>query len=356
MGFAGGDFAILPEARISQLIYDGDRTPAEVRRRKVRVGLLVAQEQAVLAQLSVDLAEAWIGYARSRELLAVSRQQVAALDELQGLVVEIARYDRGRASDVIMVQSRLQQAVTTMQSREIALRDAAETIREVAARAVEPVGDVPDIAPFLPRTAEECARLAESAPQARIADLQVTEAMEAERGARNWWMPRVALEGARTSEVDAQGRSRLFNDFALRLRVSALPFDSGGGRARLEAAQASLGSTRAEADLTRIQLRDRAQRLWVLQESRSDRLPDLADLVDRADEARTIVFEQFRIGRRSILDVLSYDLERFSVRTQLTNERFDIAQTRYELMGMLGRIYPVLASGIAAPPSAGGAQ
>lgn len=235
-GLTGGTFAVLPEARVSQLVYDGGRTPSEIRRRRIRVDRLGLQEQAVLAQLSSDLAVAWISHSRAIALLEISRAQVAALDELQGLVVQIASFDRGRSSDVVMVQSRLQQAVTTMQSREIAVRDAADTVREVAALAVEPAGDVPDMTPFLPQSEEDCAELAATAPRVLIADLQVTEGAEVQRGARHWWMPRVALEGARTSEVDAQGDTRLFNDFALRLRVSALPFDSGGGRARLTAA------------------------------------------------------------------------------------------------------------------------
>lgn len=340
VGLIDGNLAILPEARVSQLLYDGGRTPAELRRRKVRVELLGVQEEAVLAQLAADMAQAWISHSRAVELLEISRQQVAALDELQNLVVEIAVYDRGRASDVTMVQSRLQQAVTAMEAREIAQQDAAANIREIALLDVEPSGEIPDAATFLPASAEECMHLADRAPRVRIADVQVAEAGEAESGSRNWWAPRIALEGARTSELDPQGDTRLFNDFAVRLRVSALPFDSGGGRARLASARASLESAKADATLTRSQMRDRAQRLWVLQDSRADRLPDLADLVNRADEARNIVFEQFRLGRRSILDVLAYDLERFNVRAQLANERYDIAQTRYELLGMLGRIYP----------------
>lgn len=347
IGFTGGSFALLPEARVSQLVYDGGRTPAELRRRKVRVELLGVQEQAVLAQLAAELAQAWISYYRATALLEISRQQVAALDELQELVVEIAAFDRGRFSDVTMVQSRLQQAVTTMQTREIAREDLADTIREIALIDVEPAGDVPDLAAYLPASAQECSRLAEAAPRVRVADLQVAEAAEAENGARNWWAPRVALEGARTSELDAQGDARLFNDFAVRLRVSALPFDSGGGRARLESARANVEASKADATLARTQLRDRAQRLWVLQARKAERLPDFADLVDRSDEARDIVFEQFRIGRRSILDVLAYDLERFNVRAQLANERFDIFQTQYELLGILGTIYPSVVNGAA---------
>jgi outer membrane protein TolC len=338
-------FAVLPEAKISQLVYDGGRTPAEIRRRKLRADLLSIQEQAVLSDLSFQLAQAWLDYARADELVGIGEQQVAALNALHGLVVEIARFDRGRASDVVMVESRLQQAVTTLEARQIALVEARARIREVAALPVEPSGSVPDISGALPSGVEACEALVPASPTVRVAELEVAESGETVKGTRNWWMPQLALEAARTSEVTSTGDTNLFNGFAFRVHVAAVPFDSGSGRARHESAKASLEASRSNADLTRISLRDQVQRLWVFQIQRTERLPSLKELVTKADEARDIVFEQFRIGRRTILDVLSYDLDRFNARAQLTNERFDIAQTQYQLMGLLGRIYPAVANG-----------
>src|SRR5688500_33734 len=57
--------ALLPEAKLSQLVYDGGRTPAEIRRRKLRVDLLGVQERAALSDISLQLAQAWIDYARA---------------------------------------------------------------------------------------------------------------------------------------------------------------------------------------------------------------------------------------------------------------------------------------------------
>lgn len=339
-------FAILPEATVSQLVYDGGRTPAEIRRRKIRVELLGAQEQAVLADLSLQLAQAWIDYSRNTELLFVSERQVSALKALDDLVAEIATYDRGRTSDVVMVESRMQQAETTLQSRRIAQTEARARIREIAAMAVEPEGGIPDLSRALPESAMECQALVSGSPALRIADFEVAENAEAARGTRNWWAPQLAVEGARTSERTVGGNTNLFNGFAFRVRATALPFDAGGGKARHESAKATLESARSNATLTRTQLGDQVQRLWVFQAQRTERLPSLEALVGKADEARTIVFEQFRIGRRTILDVLSYELERFNVRAQLVNERYDIVQTQYQLMGVLGRIYPAVAQGL----------
>jgi len=342
-------FALLPEAKVSQLVYDGGRTPAEIRRRRLRVDLLGVQEQAALADLSQQLAAAWIDHARAAELIDIGTQQVAALEALDRLVVEIASFDRGRASDVVMVESRLEQARTALQTREITLAEARGRIRELSALPVEPQGDVPDIAAALPDTADKGEAMAAGSPAVRSADIEVAENAEAVKGTRNWWLPQLALEGARTSERTVEGDTRLFNGFAVRLRASALPFDSGGGRARHEAARAELESAESSATLARTSLGAQVRRLWTFQAQRRARLPSLAGLIARADDARNIVFEQFRLGRRTILDLLGYELERFNVRAQLANERFDIAQTQYQLMGVLGRIYPAVVGAEARP-------
>ncbi|HKT78179.1 MAG TPA: TolC family protein [Sphingobium sp.] len=341
-GSRASGIALLPEAKVSQLVYDGGRTPAEIRRRRLRVDQLSVQEQATLAELSQQLAAAWIDHARAAELIAIGTQQVAALRALDQLVVDIASYDRGRASDVVMVESRLEQAQTALETRQIALAEARGRISEVASAPVEPQGGVPDIAAALPETAESGEAMAAGSPAVRGADIEVAENKESVRGTRNWWLPQLALEGARTSERTVEGDTRLFNGFAVRLRATALPFDSGGGKARHEAAKAELDSAEASAALARTSLGAQVRRLWTFQAQRRARLPSLAALIDRADEARNIVFEQFRLGRRTILDVLGYELERFNVRAQLANERFDIAATQYQLMGVLGRIYPAV--------------
>lgn len=348
LGWAGrtassdSGIALAPEVSVSQLVFDGGRTAAEIQRRRVRVDLLGVQEQAVLAQLSVQLAKAWIDHARAEQLVAISEQQVAALGMLATLVKDIASFDRGRASDVVMVDSRLQQAETTLETRRIALVEARARVREIAALPVEPEGSVADLSGALPPSAEACRGIAASSPAVQIADLEAAESEQAVRGTRNWWMPQLAVEGARTSERTADGRTNLLNGFAVRLRASALPFDSGGGRARHESAKAAFDAARSNAELIRTSLADQAARLWTFQAQRRERLSALEGIVGKSDEARDIVFEQFRIGRRSILDVLAYDLERFNSRAQLVNERHDIATTQYELLGILGRVYPAL--------------
>ncbi len=338
-GGAGGRAGtyILPEITASQLLFDGGRSAAEIRRSRLRAQALRVQGARVADELVAALAQAWGEWSRQCDLVEIAEAQVAALEQLHGLVSEIASYDRGRGSDVVLVGSRLEQARSALDARRIAREDARATIREIASAPVEPAGRLPFLTPFLPDTLSDALALVDAAPVVQISKLQIGESDAAVSGAQSWWQPQINLEVARTSERTALGNTHLFNAFGVRLRAVSLPF-GGGGRARLNAARASASAARFDAEQARQSLTDRIERLWMLGNQRRDRLPRLAQVVVEADEARDIVQEQFRIGRRSILDLLSYETERFNARTGLANEQHDLVALEYQLMGALGRI------------------
>lgn len=328
---------VLPEVTASQLMFDGGRTAAETRRRALRAKSLDMQQSRVADDLLAALAQAWGEWSRQQELVAVGESQVAALEQIHALVTEIASFDRGRGSDVVLVGSRLEQARSSLDARRIARDEARAAIREIAAFSVEPIGDLPPLEQLLPPTLMDANALIEATPTVALAELQIAESKAAVDGARNWWQPQVNLEVARTSERDAFGDTRLFNAFGVRLRAVAIPLGSGG-QSKLAAARSTATAARFDADQARRALTDRVARLWMLTGERRDRLDRLARVVEEADRARDVVYEQFRIGRRSILDLLSYESERFNARAVLVGERHDLITAQYQLMATLGRI------------------
>ena len=74
--------------------------------------------------------------------------------------------------------------------------------------------------------------------------------------------------------------------------------------------------------------------------TRGARLGPLSTLVDNTNASRDVVFEQFRIGRRSILDLLSFEIDRFSARVQLESERRDQLAAQYRLLAALDLLAP----------------
>lgn len=327
--------ALQPGLRATQLLYDGGRTGGEVARRRARADALAVQRRQELATLGGRLAEAFLEWSRQRALLAIAEDQIAALSRLKETVDAIAVFDRGRASDVALVATRLSQAEATRDQRRVAIADARALIRQAAASDVEPTGDMPSVAPFLPTTLDDAIDRVDATPLVEVARLQALEADAGVRVARAWWQPQLTVEAASYSEPRIDGRTNVFGAVDVRLRATVSPVDGGGGIARKAAARATASAAAFDLQQTRRSLRDEVERQWTAAATRAARLDQLSKLVDNTDASRDVVYEQFRIGRRSILDLLSFDIDRFAARVQLESERRDLLAAQYRLMATL---------------------
>ena len=327
--------AVLPGVRATQLLYDGGRTSAEVERRRARAETLNVQQRQERAQLGAQLSEAFLEWSRQQALLAIAQQQVDALAKLKQTVDAIAGFDRGRASDVALVATRLSQAEAARDQRLVAIADARALVRQAAASDVEPTGDMPAVETLLPPSLAEALERVNATPMVTAAQLQSREARAGVRAARAWWRPQLTFEAGSFSQQRFDGSANIFGAVDVRLRATISPIDGGGGAARAAAARATAAAADFDVEQVRRSLRDEVERQWTAVAARSARLAPLSTLVDNTDASRDVVFEQFRIGRRSILDLLSFEIDRFSARTQLETERRDRLAAQYRLLATL---------------------
>ena len=332
--------ALLPGLRASQLVYDGGRTGAEVEQRRARAEALGVQQRQELALLGARLSEAFLEWSRQQALLQIAEDQVAALGKLKATVDAIASYDRGRASDVALVATRLSQAEATRDQRRVAIADARALVRQAAASDVEPSGDMPSVVPFLPPSLAAAFDRIDTTPMVAVAQLQSREAEAGVRAARAWWRPQLSVEAASYSQQRFDGSANIFGAVDVRLRATISPIDGGGGAARAAAARATASAAEFDVAQARRSLRDEIERQWTAVATRGARLGPLSTLVDNTDASRDVVFEQFRIGRRSILDLLSFEIDRFSARVQLESERRDQLAAQYRLLAALDLLAP----------------
>ncbi len=333
-GTTGG--LVSPGVRATQLLYDGGRTSAEIHRRKARADELEVERDRAFETLSVQLADAWGEWARERALYDIASQQVAALESLLGTVRSIAEYDRGRSSDVSLVATRLAQSINARDARAVAMEDARGTIRRIAIVPLQPEGDLPSVEPLLPVSLDAAKSKVTDAPAIQVIAKRRDQARASADGARSYWKPNISLEASSSSQDDATGRSKMFGLVEVRLRSSLSAFDGGAGRAGKDAASAQLASADQELRFTREEAEAEVARLWSLVGEHKQRIATLSSLIGDTDKSRDIVFEQFRIGRRSILDLLSFEIDRFGARASLESEKRDLTQTEYRLLAAMG--------------------
>jgi adhesin transport system outer membrane protein len=116
------------------------------------------------------------------------------------------------------------------------------------------------------------------------------------------------------------------------------------------------------AAATRRDLETEVARHWTQMVSRAARTGSLDDLVEGARKVRAAYWEQFQIGKRSILDLLNAENETYQSRLSAATERLELVQVRYRLLGSVAGLtaylgiepaVPVPEPGQAAPVSPG---
>jgi outer membrane protein TolC len=323
-------------------LYDGKRSINEVSRQEYR--FLTAQQKAdqVRDQLIAVVADAYIEVGKQDALVQLASSNVQAHQDLMSKVLEIVKLDRGRGVDATQVAVRLQQAKVSLNAQRNAYSEARAVLADLLGRNDYQALVAKDPSSNLPKTLVEANEWLMDHPTLKAARADAKVSDYASQIASAWSKPRVDLLGTLSNPASAIN-SRYFSNFDVRLGVQWSAFDGGAGRAAERAA--GLQKIAAEEQIKAV-LKDLASdvsRTWSQMRSREGRFTEFVDLALRAREVREAYWEQFRIGRRSILDLLNAENEGFQASLNAEQARQEMLQFQYRVLSTTGRLSKWLA-------------
>ncbi len=315
-------------------VYDSGRTDNEVARQQARLAGANQQLELARAEVALEVADAYVEVIKQERLAALAADYVAGIAGLNGRVQEIVKLDRGRGYDLLQTQSRLQQARLTQASREGTLQEARTTLAQLVGRPVTAPLEPP--APErLPTSLEQAMASLDVHPTVVAGLAEVEAARRAAAVAAAWDKPAFSLRGRVRSPEYPLGDRQWFGGYDVGVVTDWNPFDGGAGAARAAAANAQVLATQETAAAERRDLEREVSRHWVQMVSRAARSASLEDLVEGARRVRAAYWEQFQIGKRSIIDLLNAENETYQARLSAVTERLELIQVRYRLLGSL---------------------
>jgi outer membrane protein, adhesin transport system len=347
-GRGAGDFG----GRGSILVWDDGRSNLEIKRQEARH--LSATDRALLAseQLGAQVADSYLEAHKQMQLERLNLDNVRAHEELFERVRQIAAIDRGRTSDLTQVRARLEQARANYASRQGSAQEAYAQLEDIAGMRAGTLVAPRDPADAIPSTYREALGMVQGHPAARAAEVDIQVAQRAAEVASKWWSPRVDLQGTLNSPDDIPGSRRYLHNYDVRFAVQWTPFDGGVGQAAAQAAAEQVNAARDSAASVRRDLSAEVTRAWSQAESRRTRINAYDALVEQTAAVRAGYWEQFTIGRRTMVDLLNAENEAFQARLTAETERFELLQVRYRLLATVAKLTRWL--GISANPAAAG--
>jgi outer membrane protein TolC len=318
-------------------LYDGNRSLNEIARQESRFVTAAQRANQVRDVLISQTADAYIEVIKQDALEKIAQSNVEAHESLMSKVNDIVFLDRGRAVDAIQVAVRLQQARVNLNARRNAFNEAISALEDLTTLRITVDKATSDPVSAMPLSLPEAMAWLEEHPSVKASRAEALAAEKAAQIAAAWDKPKVDLLGT-LSNPSSFSNSRYFSNADVRLGVQWAAFDGGAGKA---AAASATQQKIAASEQVKSVIRDLStdvSRSWAQMKSREGRFQAYSELANRAREVREAYWEQFRIGRRSILDLLNAENEGFLASLQAEQERQELIQNQYRVLATTGRL------------------
>lgn len=335
----GAGSLINPTLRMRKLLHDAGRTDLEIQWREARLEgarstLLAGQED-----LAIEVVSAYLQVGRARESLEASRQWLEGLQGIASMTHEIQQIDRGRQFDNALASSRVQRAQAEILARQTALSDAEAHLQGLAGPMVEPILPVAPLPFGMP---ERIDGLVEGHPQLKVAQATIDVARGQAALDQLYDRPRLSVEAYASSGKDVQGKFRAMNQIGVQLVGNVSLLDGGAGAATSRASLLRVQQAEQAADKVRVELQTALSRLRALLEGRQARLDSYELAYRQAVILSARMREQFRAGRRPLVDLLSQETEIYQMRLSTLGESYDALLMQARMAHASGRMLAAL--------------
>lgn len=326
-----------PSLYLQQQVWDFGRTRNEVSAAKYTTGERWYQREAMADQLAEQAALSFLQVRRFELLLVAARQQVEDLSHLRKLIGYRVNAGVSDKSDLMLADVRVEsaradaiQAETSMAMAEASLANLtggmAERYADPSARIsrFEPVDEAPDY---------------DSLPAVVAAQQAADAARSKKQQAKSERYPRLGLQ---------LGYTR--NNYTYNTRdnaVTAVVTVSGdlfrpAQHYEVEAAGEDQRAAEAARDVAVIEARGRA--MTAQQEIRAGRMriDTYARQEEQAVTASRIFFEEYKLGKRTLTELLNTQLEIYRASSARILAEYDIMEARVRFENLCGTLRPSL--------------
>ncbi len=323
---------------VTQPLYRGGRSTAELARAEANVQAGRAQLGAVEQRVLLDSATSYINLAQALAVLdlninnvqVLQRQLDAARDRFQ--VGEITR------TDVSQAEARLSQSQASRTKSEGDVNTARATFLRTTGMESGRVS-VPPVPRGLPSSAEEARAWAQAQNpniiQARYAHESAGQDVALVEGEQ---LPTIALQADAIKARETQTRGVTRDTVDVLLTFSVPIYQQGATDARVRGAKQTQGQRRTQVDVALRQAINDATTAWQQLSTARAQIGSFTAQIRANEIALEGVEQEARVGSRTVLDVLNAEQELLNSRVSLVQAQRDEVLASFQLLSAVGKL------------------
>ncbi len=324
---------------LNQNLYNGFRTANNVRAAEAQVRQSQETLRSIESQVLLDAVTAHMNVIRDEALVQLQQQNLKSLGEQFR-----AAKDRFEVGEVTRTDTALAEAAeaggrASLIQAQSNLNTSRAVYRQVVGAEPGKLSAGRPIDQMLPRSYEFA-----------IADgLQRNPAVVSAQYAIDFAALQVKVaEGALLPSLNAQGTLQRANEpttqiahqkeASIGLAATAPIYQGGAEYAAIRQAKEVLGQTRIQMDVTRDQVRAQIVQFWSQLEAARSSIQAAQTQVNAQQIALKGVREEYKVGQRTISDVLTAQANLVSAQSTLVNAQRDRVVASYAVLGAIGRL------------------
>ncbi|MDD1795754.1 TolC family outer membrane protein [Enterovibrio sp. ZSDZ42] len=328
--------------RLTQLIWD-KTTLNNIERSEFEAEAQRYQLLSDAQDKSLRVTEAYVAVLLAKQLLSLSKANVEVHNKMLADIQRRAESGIGSTADLSQVQARVARSFTNMLAAKSNLDDAhTEFFRLVGVRLDSPVDPEVDSL-YMPQNQAEAIEIAYSTnPVIKLATYDIDAARAQYRQNKGSFYPTLSFEASQNWTEDANGVEEEVNEFSAMLRLRFNIYNGGSDRANVRRSAYQLNKSKDVFENASRLLGESTRLAWSAYELTEQQKKYLAQHVDAASETVIAYEKQFRIGRRTLLDLLNTENELFEARRSYLDAHYAHITAKYRVLNSMGNLLDAL--------------
>ncbi|MEH0741828.1 TolC family outer membrane protein [Vibrio cholerae] len=328
---------------LTQLLWDGSSTLNDMDRTAADAESVRFQLLAEAQDMALEVADIYLDAVKAFEVLQLSESNLAIHKEIYRDIKRRVESGIGSTADLTQVEARIAKAHGNLLAAQNNLFDTHTQFQRVVGQSPQGLIFPRADQTAIPYTLDEALNKAyETHPVIKVAQADVDSARFQYEQTKGVNFPTLSIEANQTWRDDAGGYEGSADEFSAMLRMRYNLYNGGSDADRTESAAYQLNKAKDFRDRTFRSVEESLRLSWSALDLTLQQKEFLADHVDSASQTVIAYNKQYRLGKRTLLDLLNTENELFEARKDYLDAKYDEQYAKYRVMNATGNLLSAL--------------
>jgi adhesin transport system outer membrane protein len=322
---------------LTQLLWDGSSTLNDMDRTAAEAESMRYQLISDAQDTALQVARVYLDAVQAHEVLKLSEDNLKTHKSIHKDIKRRVDSGIGSTADLSQVEARLANAHSNLLAAQNNIFDTHTQFRRVVGQAPQGLVFPKADQNAIPVSVEEAMAIAkEKHPVLKVAASDVEAAKYQYKQSKGTNYPTFSLEANQIWYDDADGTEGSRDEFSAMLRMRYNLYNGGSDSSDQDRMAYQLNKAKDLRDDSYRQLDESLHLAWSALDLTLQQKEFLADHVDSASDTAIAYEKQYRIGQRTLLDVLNTENELFEARKEYLTAHYEEQYAKYRVLNASG--------------------